>query len=889
MGNPSKQFEFIRLYPRLIADPATGKVGEIYYNSSLNKLRICVDPSPIWSDIGYSAQNAFQDRNNVLINGGNWSHELVPGVETILAENTSLPSVGGGAPPVGFYIAKSFTVVSPTTITKISLSIRAFNPAIGTQTVTILRDDGFGTPDINQVVATSQPIDLSLLGPTFSLVDFDFTGAAVSPGVYWFYTEAKDNIAYEFRNFTDTQLSSDNGINWTLWNSDITYEVTQQGPSIGRISWDATAYISVPGLQNTANTIPPAFYDLEDGEVIYTSINRTNTPSTLSLNQDLLENVPFGEDTMVLVRKIGSIYLIDDRFPLSPKEKGNLDSSRTIFETQNKNLSVIGSSEIKFLPEEVQLELLVEWTNPVSTLGNFSGLNKIGYRYEVLSNTDIASATFSLVGSLLPATGDLVLKVYDDNMGVPGSVIATSSPVSFLSYTNNSPQDFKFEFSTPITLTSGVQYYFILEAEPGFINGSGLSVSITATQQDATQVPFFDLGLGWTSSVTYNIVGSIEASIELDPSVEISSSLFLQVAGLPLAANTIGAERYFILENQFLIFQINRSATPTVLVSLAITEGDEIPIDSFVFAYNDGTYLWLWNGERLEVGKTKVNGEAISKEVAASLGLSDYKDKEGQVRILATDTPSQLTLLTPVNKIAIDGTRRSFSSKNLDSIFDGVRINWQTGEILTYDGLVVLDTFTAPNTVIASGQSRWYSISLRPSTANANNEMRFDVILTPAATDSAVLKATYTSSSLHVGQVLLSNVAGVISPILQSHIIQNSAAGSGGGGGGGFNLEGPLTILDNQPTPQTLITLSLSENRFAEVTYSIERNGSFRIGKLYVSTDGSIVAFSDQNTETGLSETVLSATVVGPNLVISYTTTFTGSNGTFKYSINSWN
>jgi hypothetical protein len=142
---------------------------------------------------------------------------------------------------------------------------------------------------------------------------------------------------------------------------------------------------------------------------------------------------------------------------------------------------------------------------------------------------------------------------------------------------------------------------------------------------------------------------------------------------------------------------------------------------------------------------------------------------------------------------------------------------------------------------------------------------------------------------LHVGQVLLSNVAGVISPILQSHIIQNSAAGSGGGGGGGFNLEGPLTILDNQPTPQTLITLSLSENRFAEVTYSIERNGSFRIGKLYVSTDGSIVAFSDQNTETGLSETVLSATVVGPNLVISYTTTFTGSNGTFKYSINSWN
>jgi hypothetical protein len=53
MANPSKQFELIRLYPRLSSDPITGKVGEIYYNTSFNALRVCVSSSPLlWKAIG---------------------------------------------------------------------------------------------------------------------------------------------------------------------------------------------------------------------------------------------------------------------------------------------------------------------------------------------------------------------------------------------------------------------------------------------------------------------------------------------------------------------------------------------------------------------------------------------------------------------------------------------------------------------------------------------------------------------------------------------------------------------------------------------------------------------------------------------------------------------
>lgn len=52
MANPSKSFEFIRLYPSLTADPVDGRVGEIFYNVTMNTLRICVDDSPVtWQDL----------------------------------------------------------------------------------------------------------------------------------------------------------------------------------------------------------------------------------------------------------------------------------------------------------------------------------------------------------------------------------------------------------------------------------------------------------------------------------------------------------------------------------------------------------------------------------------------------------------------------------------------------------------------------------------------------------------------------------------------------------------------------------------------------------------------------------------------------------------------
>lgn len=47
MANPSKQFEFIRLYPNLSSDPIAGRIGEFYWNTTINAPKVCVDDSPV--------------------------------------------------------------------------------------------------------------------------------------------------------------------------------------------------------------------------------------------------------------------------------------------------------------------------------------------------------------------------------------------------------------------------------------------------------------------------------------------------------------------------------------------------------------------------------------------------------------------------------------------------------------------------------------------------------------------------------------------------------------------------------------------------------------------------------------------------------------------------
>lgn len=90
MNNPSKEFELIRLYPEFSTDPATGRVGEMYYNTASSSVRVCTSPAPVWVDVGSSGANTAL--SNLITTAINQS--LNPGLafaNTLTLGTTALP------------------------------------------------------------------------------------------------------------------------------------------------------------------------------------------------------------------------------------------------------------------------------------------------------------------------------------------------------------------------------------------------------------------------------------------------------------------------------------------------------------------------------------------------------------------------------------------------------------------------------------------------------------------------------------------------------------------------------------------------------------------------------------------------------------------------------
>jgi hypothetical protein len=86
MNNPATTFELIRLAPLRSSDPASGRAGELYYNTSTNKVRFYNGTS--WSDIsaGSFATTALDNLTTTSIN-----KDLIG--DTNLARNLGSPSV----------------------------------------------------------------------------------------------------------------------------------------------------------------------------------------------------------------------------------------------------------------------------------------------------------------------------------------------------------------------------------------------------------------------------------------------------------------------------------------------------------------------------------------------------------------------------------------------------------------------------------------------------------------------------------------------------------------------------------------------------------------------------------------------------------------------------
>lgn len=77
------------------------------------------------------------------------------------------------------------------------------------------------------------------------------------------------------------------------------------------LSWSSTAYMQIPGLENTVNVISAGSGSLPaDGDVLYVNVNRVSPGGSLTVIEDAVENIPINLNNIIIARRVGNNVLI---------------------------------------------------------------------------------------------------------------------------------------------------------------------------------------------------------------------------------------------------------------------------------------------------------------------------------------------------------------------------------------------------------------------------------------------------------------------------------------------------------------------------------------------------------------------------------------------------
>lgn len=270
-----------------------------------------------------------------------------------------------------------------------------------------------------------------------------------------------------------------------------------------------------------------------------------------------------------------------------------------------------------------------------------------------------------------------------------------------------------------------------------------------------------------------------------------SAPMFLEIKGLDYADNTIAAGNVTFANNNEVAY-----VTPNLVSggpALTVTVGalSAVPLDALIIARRDDPGAVVGSSSmRLLAGESKTLYTGVSNEILSVIPASSNADNTGIARILARTTLTTRVNITSTSKIVPDGTTYGLQLKNLLMDFDGAQIDFATGDIYESDGVTPLGINFIPATV-ASGQYRWYSVTLVPNTVNVDNTITGQLVVIPGAADgasaAAAPRAAFASTGIKLGQVVVQGDGVTINPIVQSAIVQMGTGGSGAGGTGDAN------------------------------------------------------------------------------------------------------
>lgn len=95
-------------------------------------------------------------------------------------------------------------------------------------------------------------------------------------------------------------------------------------------------------------------------------------------------------------------------------------------------------------------------------------------------------------------------------------------------------------------------------------------------------------------------------------------------------------------------------------------------------------------------------------------------------------------------------------------------------------------------------------------------------------------------------------------------------------------------INDNQVALDTIFSIAALNSEHLVIDFSLVRGVTHETGTLYLTQDGTTVSLAQVGANVGALGVVFSAAIVGPNLVVSYTSSNTGSGAVMKYSVRRW-
>lgn len=999
----------LRIAPGLASDPITGKLGEIYWNTTKNNLRICVDVAPIWYDL-FIQPGTVQDatlqwdtvtyswkENPVFLITGSTAYTLTnatpiditlaPGDSTGLGEfggsinldagnglagfgkiNTNAPEVSPSSVIAGAGADIVFAAGDTTALTQIggSLSLEAGTGPGGSGDVDVTGSNinAIASAGINLTATNNANINATYIKLFAGSIGLDALATSDPSGI------TTGDIYF---NTVDQRFRKWDGSNWYWWDVD-----SHNIPTVSIDLYDdielflpATTATTLDGVTVTDGMIalvPQASTQLQKAAVA--GINITWTPIALGVNPSGLPaggdqvyilsgtsnagnsyfynnnlsvwqgmGLPQGiaaDDTMryngtswvvddlTRINGLGSIYLRDDNvadanpaasmvLQSSNKTAGTGDGGSLFLQAGTSfggvEGAIITSGQYFSIPANSVLGTLatgaIEW---YSVIGGVSGpyiCNGIQYNRfdsadvngEITGFSDLSQssvtfttgtreltlvvpslATYYIQGQQTDLTANVVLVlpsgsglyyVYMDIAGAlqqtttynPKTLISDNALVAIVYYDSATPgQSTVIDARNMITIDWANKEY-IRQVNTLAPSGFGLTLSNLAPDGTSNTDYQFDLSIGTlrTPDRSYS------------------------VSGVSVAASDICT--------------VNNLATSDYILNVATTE--PVILDTGIPQWNQLSGTWslqpVTNGYYYNYWVVALRSQ--SNKVVSIAGQAQYADPYGAFAenwINVSIPGFDKTELEPLYRITYryDSTYTNTAKSVIvlaQCLFDflsiGSSVTSQIGIINQNQNMVMSGggTLTYTGTTLDWSAAAYINV---PGVPQNHNTISAGSVTLTSEGDIAYVVINRTGT----GPVSLSVLTGNLSTLLYTgagsdliYVIAQKLDDKVFFGGRKAMTK--VTLIDNT-TNGTFLTIP-STIQSVKLDYSVIRAATLETGTLWI-TGGASPGIAGTSASSGDIGTDFNAFVSGPNLLLRYTTTSTGSNGTMKFSFESW-